>query len=159
MAVSVGLAAALHVGIFLVNPTVQVESVEEGAPPPMPLRLLLPPAEDVRLDTAPGPLADSLALVVVGFPRAQRALLAAWPEAYRAVGEGGIVTMRLTLDTRGRVVGTELLEGTGDLAKDAAFRQVAETLRYMLVPGGIADASGVLIQRMRVEGLAATTPP
>lgn len=48
---------------------------------------------------------------------------------------------------------------TGDLAEDAAFRQVAETLRYMLVPGGIADASGVLIQRMRVEGLAATTPP
>jgi TonB family protein len=67
------------------------------------------------------------------------------------VGEGGTAALRLTLAGDGTVEQVELVEDSGDLAKDAAFIRLARYFQFSLNVGERPTTQIVVVQPVVVS--------
>ena len=106
------------------------------------------------MDGIADPAKDSLMSFRVDLQKARVALIKDWPSVYRAYGVGGSVSLRLELDSIGRVVAASLVESSGDLKKDEAFEEMARSFRYRWTPIEAVSEGVLLIQPLSIEEAA-----
>lgn len=129
-ALSLGGAALLLLGFAYATPDPLARAQQPA--PSQRLTDILPDIGPAAVDTPPP--TPTLALPkLLNAPDVQRALVDRYPPALRDAGLGGTVTMRVLVDTAGRVKRTQLTVSSGRAALDAAALQVIAVARFQPV--------------------------
>jgi TonB family protein len=143
-------AGLLHAAVVLVNPGFRVEVVEPTRVR-LRLELVFPEPEILSVDgSEPGPgLAQHFR--VVNWTQVQMSLRENWPEAYRLYRIGGAASLRILVDSTGRVLEAELVESSGDPTKDRAFLVTVKAARYRPIGSDFHWQEMEFVQPLRVE--------
>lgn len=126
-ALSLGGAALLLLGFAYATPD-PLARAQQPAPSSV-VDNILPDIRPVAADTPP-PTPRVAMLKLLNAADVQRALVDRYPPALRDAGVGGTVTVRVLVDTAGRVTRTQLTSSSGRAALDAAALQVIAVARF-----------------------------
>jgi TonB family protein len=143
-------AGLLHAAVIFLNPAFRVE-VPQPTTVRLRLELLFPEPRILTLDGSEAPLGLSQHLAVANWTQVQLSLRENWPEAYRLYRIGGRASLRLLLDTFGRVLEAAVVESSGDTTKDLALLATVRDARYRPRTSDLRWHEMELIQPLAVE--------